>query len=78
MSESSAAARLRSHQQEYQDYLPLTQRLQEDLEEDIGILRSQEGWDEETSRGVDEWVSDLGGIWRALRVSTTINRLSAV
>ncbi|KAK8844596.1 hypothetical protein IAR55_006443 [Kwoniella newhampshirensis] len=53
--------------QEYQDYLPLTERVQSDLREDAELLRSQEGWDEETWTGVDEWVDDLGSIWRALR-----------
>lgn len=59
---------LRAHQQEYQDYLPLTLRLQGGLREDVDMLRAQEGWDVGLSKGVDDWVNDLGGIWRALRV----------
>ncbi|WWD22853.1 hypothetical protein CI109_107347 [Kwoniella shandongensis] len=56
-----------SSRQEYQDYLPLTERVQSDLREDAELLRAQEGWDEDTWLGVEEWVDDLGSIWRALR-----------
>lgn len=61
---------LQRHRQDYSDYLPLTERLQEDLRADVDILRAQEGWDQGTVLGVEEWVGDRGGIWRAFRVRT--------
>lgn len=69
---SAAETRLLFHQQEYQDYLPLTERVQADLREDVDTLRAQEGWDEYTVKGIEEWVDDLGAIWRALRVSLAV------
>lgn len=68
-SDRSPLSRLRAHQQEYLEYLPLTERVQADLKEDVDTLRAQEGWDVGTSRGVDDWVDDTGAMWRALRVS---------
>lgn len=53
--------------QEYREYLPLAQQLQGDLRDDAEQLRVQEGWDEDTWNGVEEWVDDVGSIWRALR-----------
>ncbi|KAI9633146.1 uncharacterized protein MKK02DRAFT_18520 [Dioszegia hungarica] len=66
-SDRSPLSRLRAHQQEYLEYLPLTERVQADLKEDVDTLRAQEGWDVGTSRGVDDWVDDTGAMWRALR-----------
>jgi hypothetical protein len=62
-------ARAKHCQQEYRDYLALTEEVQADLKDDVDELRSQEGWDHDTSRGVDEWVNDTDSIWRVLRVS---------
>lgn len=53
--------------QEYREYLSLAQQLQGDLRDDAEQLRVQEGWDEDTWNGVEEWVDDVGSIWRALR-----------
>jgi hypothetical protein len=58
--------------QEYQDYLPLTERVEEQLRGDVEELTAQEGWDAETRNGVEEWLRDRDNIWRALRVSAGI------
>ncbi|ORY27316.1 hypothetical protein BCR39DRAFT_538312 [Naematelia encephala] len=52
---------------EFQEYLPHTERIQADLRDNVDELRAQEGWDQETSRGILEWIEDKGNIWRALR-----------
>ena len=55
--------------QEYQDFFPLTQRLQERLKSDSAELGGQEGWDVPTVRGVAAWVDDIHSIFRFLKVS---------
>ncbi|WVQ82912.1 hypothetical protein IAT38_005048 [Cryptococcus sp. DSM 104549] len=64
---SALSRRFQVSKQEFQDHLPLTQRVQADFREDVEELRAQEGWDEETWRGAEEWVDDTASIWRALR-----------
>lgn len=61
--------RTKAARQEYREYLQLAQQLQGDLREDVEQLCVQDGWDEDTWNGVEEWIDDLGSIWRALRVS---------
>jgi hypothetical protein len=61
--------RFNERRQEYQDYLPLTERLEEQLRGDVEELMAQEGWDAETRNGVEEWLRDRDNVWRALRVS---------
>lgn len=61
--------RTKAARQEYREYLQLAQQLQGDLREDAEQLCVQDGWDEDTWNGVEEWIDDLGSIWRALRVS---------
>jgi hypothetical protein len=61
--------RFNERRQEYQDYLPLTERVEEQLRGDVEELTAQEGWDAETRNGVEEWLRDRDNIWRALRVS---------
>lgn len=63
--------------QEYREYLSLAQQLQGDLRDDAEQLRIQEGWDEDTWNGVEEWVDDVGSIWRALRVSFNFDFVSS-
>lgn len=63
--------------QEYRGYLSLAQQLQGDLRDDAEQLRVQEGWDEDTWNGVEEWVDDVGSIWRALRVSFNFDFVSS-
>lgn len=63
--------------QEYREYLSLAQQLQGDLRDDAEQLRVQEGWDEDTWNGVEEWVDDVGSIWRALRVSFKFDFVSS-
>lgn len=63
--------------QEYREYLSLAQQLQGDLRDDAEQLRVQEGWDEDTWNGVEEWVDDVGSIWRALRVSFNFDFVSS-
>lgn len=63
--------------QEYREYLSLAQQLQGDLRDDAEQLRVQEGWDEVTWNGVEEWVDDVGSIWRALRVSFNFDFVSS-
>lgn len=58
----------KNRQQQYLDYLSLTEQVQANLKEDVDQLRSQEGWDHATALGVDEWVEDRDSIWRVLRV----------
>ena len=55
--------------QEYQDYFPVTQRLQSRLRDDAAELGSQEGWDIATVRGVAAWVDDIHNVFRFLKVS---------
>lgn len=62
-------ATFHNHRQEFQDYLPLVQRVQEDLNGVIAELQAQEGWDQETVSGVQAWTSDTNTLWRVLRVS---------
>lgn len=57
------------HRQEFQDYLPVIQGVQNDLKADIAELQDQEGWDEDVAEGIKEWSDDINTIWRVLRVS---------
>jgi hypothetical protein len=77
------------HQQlleQYAEYLPVAQRLQEELLETIDQLRElQVGntgngeestgekavWDERAVAGTRAWAEDMGVPWRALRVSSS-------
>lgn len=61
------------HQQEFQDYLPVIQRAQDDLKADIAELQDQEGWNEDIAEGIREWSDDINTIWRVLRVSLSIS-----
>ncbi|WVR03273.1 hypothetical protein IAU60_000264 [Kwoniella sp. DSM 27419] len=64
---SPSASRFHQSRQDYADYLPLTQRIQVDLQYDAEQLRAQEGWDDQTWLGVEEWMQDEGSVFRALR-----------
>ncbi|WWC57804.1 uncharacterized protein I303_100339 [Kwoniella dejecticola CBS 10117] len=59
--------RFQNTRAEYEAYLPLTQRVQHDLQHDADELRSQEGWDEEEWAGIEEWINDSDSIFRHLR-----------
>lgn len=65
---SPAEQRFRENLQEYQDYLPLTERAQSQLRDDVELLQSQESWDPATQRGIAVWVDDRENIFRFLRV----------
>ncbi|EIW72945.1 hypothetical protein TREMEDRAFT_25037 [Tremella mesenterica DSM 1558] len=65
--DSPQAERFRRNQQEFQAYLPLTERVQQAVHQDADELRAQEGWDRITQLGVDEWLDDQSSIYRALR-----------
>ena len=69
---SPAERRFRKHRQEYQDYLPLTERVQAGLREDVDLLQSQEGWDIPTQQGIAEWVNDRDNIFRFLTVGVNM------
>lgn len=56
------------HRQEFQERLPVVQRVQKDLRADIAELQDQEGWDDETAEGIKEWSDDTDTVWRILRV----------
>jgi hypothetical protein len=66
------------HREEYQRYLHLTEAVQSELLGDVEELRAQEGWDEETSSGVQDWIEDKDSIWRLLRVSGRSRLFSVV
>jgi hypothetical protein len=80
------------HQQlleQYNEYLPVAQRLQEELLETIDQLRELQGngeentgekavWDERTVAGTRAWAEDMGVPWRALRVSLYPSILSSL
>jgi hypothetical protein len=57
------------HREEYQKYLHLTESVQRELLADVEELGSQEGWGDEISEGVKDWLNDTDAIWRLLRVS---------
>jgi hypothetical protein len=56
------------HREEYQKYLHLTESVQRELLADVEELGSQEGWGDEISEGVKDWLNDTDAIWRLLRV----------
>jgi hypothetical protein len=58
------------HREEYQRYLHLTEAVQNDLSGDVDALKAQEGWDQDTAAGVQEWIEDKDAMWRLLRVRT--------
>jgi hypothetical protein len=68
-SEYPGSATFHRHRQEFQDYLPVIQRVQDDLKADIAELQDQEGWNECIAEGIREWSEDTNTIWRVLRVS---------
>ncbi|WVW81458.1 hypothetical protein I302_103452 [Kwoniella bestiolae CBS 10118] len=62
-----AQQRFQNSRAEYEAYLPLTQRIQQDLGNDSEELRAQEGWDEDEWNGLEEWIKDMDTIFRHLR-----------
>ncbi|WWC67100.1 uncharacterized protein I206_101007 [Kwoniella pini CBS 10737] len=62
-----ALQRFQNTRAEYEAYLPLSQRVQHDLQHDADELRAQEGWDEDEWSGMEEWISDSDSIFRHLR-----------
>ncbi|WRT63411.1 uncharacterized protein IL334_000316 [Kwoniella shivajii] len=66
-SQSPAYQRFHNSRMEYEAYLPLTERVQDDLKNDAEELRAQEGWDQDTWNGVEEWIDDKDTIFRNLR-----------
>ena len=63
------SATFQRHRQEFQDYLPVVQGVQDDLKADIAELQDQEGWELDTAEGIREWSDDTNTIWRILRVN---------
>nr|ODN88967.1 hypothetical protein L203_02373 [Cryptococcus depauperatus CBS 7841] len=53
--------------EDYQDHCQLVRQVQEELREEVEILRMDEEWDEQMWKGAIEWVDDYSSIWRALR-----------
>ena len=66
-------ARFRQSQQEFEEHRPLTQHVQAELQDEVDVLRAQEGWDRAAAEGVNEWIFDSGSIFRALRVSLPLS-----
>ncbi|ODO03206.1 hypothetical protein I350_06051 [Cryptococcus amylolentus CBS 6273] len=52
---------------EYTEHLETTRGVQAGLAADVDALSAQEGWDDDTRRGVHEWVGDTASVWRCLR-----------
>lgn len=50
-------------------HAPLVGQLQRELEDDVDDLINEEGWDHATAAGAQDWASDYGMVFRALRVS---------
>lgn len=63
-------------EEEYEDYLSLTQRTQTELLETIDELRTLEGWDADCIAGLRRWAADEGMVFRALRVSPVFHNKS--
>ncbi|WWC85533.1 uncharacterized protein L201_000397 [Kwoniella dendrophila CBS 6074] len=62
-----AYQRFENTRAEYEAYLPLTQRVQEELKNDAEELRAQEDWTKEEWDGLEEWITDRDSIFRHLR-----------
>ncbi|KAL1408701.1 hypothetical protein Q8F55_005514 [Vanrija albida] len=48
-------------------HAPLVAQLQRELEDDVDDLINEEGWDHATAAGAQDWASDYGMVFRALR-----------
>lgn len=66
---SAAVRKLKTRRDELSSHTVEVEDLVRELSDGVSDLGAQEAWDPATQAGMDDWASDRGNAFRALRVS---------
>lgn len=70
---SAAVRKLKTRRDELSAHSVQVDELVRELSDDVSELGVQEGWEPAIRAGMNDWASDRGNAFRALRVSLTLS-----